>query len=410
MLKRFLTLTLCFTPLVCFAAKPSAPQFSPLEHIFLGDQIKLSYTAKSPGIEKVPLTLANGLNLTYGEIIALAGDFYGDIEKPISFGKNDTEKKQRFSLAFASLAASADAYTEATNIKNSLIEEKKLFQQFVDEGEAPVTVLKRLSVDNNITWSCLTGGMCAAEHPEISPDVFRKIYYLQPGRYLQLRDNNFDHFADNAWQTYHAGHQVALEIALKAGQDHNLNKLTEAYAVNAFASHYLADEFSAGHIRTPRIPLSTVSDTPTMGSLLSTYMHNEDDEIGLTVTNQVGDRWTAYGDHYFFEPKNDKNQALLLRALQASADEIFSAYSTGNLPETDNVKPLVPFLVADNQKPNSHVNSAPLFYWDEKTKKLMCRNDIEDPYNYEWTADWSPWQILLQLVQVDGDLYAMDKK
>lgn len=47
--------------------------------------------------------------------------------------------------------------------------------------------------------------------------------------------------------TYETGHGFAIQYA--AGTNSNLSL---AYAINAFADHYLQDSFSAGHVRTPR--------------------------------------------------------------------------------------------------------------------------------------------------------------
>ena len=75
-----------------------------------------------------------------------------------------------------------------------------------------------------------------------------------------------DHFGAYAWDAYKAGHYRALEIA-KAGSK-NEAKLGEAYLYDAFALHYLSDQFSAGHSRTPRMEFcypsfsSTAHHTP----------------------------------------------------------------------------------------------------------------------------------------------------
>ena len=65
--------------------------------------------------------------------------------------------------------------------------------------------------------------------------------------YLDLSRLNFDHFGADAHAAYNAGHYCAMEEAAKPKGD-----LDVAYAMNAFADHYLGDLFSAGHMRTPR--------------------------------------------------------------------------------------------------------------------------------------------------------------
>ena len=70
---------------------------------------------------------------------------------------------------------------------------------------------------------------------------------------MKLAVNNYDHFQHQAQQVYLTGHQLAIEKAQEAAKEEDVKKrnsmLMEAYAMDAFASHFLTDSFSAGHIR-----------------------------------------------------------------------------------------------------------------------------------------------------------------
>ena len=101
-----------------------------------------------------------------------------------------------------------------------------------------------------------------------------------------------DHFGDYAWAAYKAGHSEALRIAKegidiekhgdltdlrdyygKVLPDKNLFKdksgkavtlsrednLRLAYFYDAFALHYLSDQFASGHTRCPRMELNKPS-------------------------------------------------------------------------------------------------------------------------------------------------------
>jgi hypothetical protein len=73
-------------------------------------------------------------------------------------------------------------------------------------------------------------------------------------RYRNLALENVSHFSGGGtalttWQKLHRG---AVLDALEAGKRGDSQALAGAYAVNAFADHYLTDSFSAGHIRVPR--------------------------------------------------------------------------------------------------------------------------------------------------------------
>lgn len=70
-------------------------EFESAEHENIGNNIKLRFPKSSleefmevEGSNKA-LTLRNGVKLTYGQIIALAGDFYGIPDQPIVDPKED---------------------------------------------------------------------------------------------------------------------------------------------------------------------------------------------------------------------------------------------------------------------------------------------------------------------------------
>jgi hypothetical protein len=67
--------------------------------------------------------------------------------------------------------------------------------------------------------------------------------------------HNIDHFGAEARLTYNAGHTLALDVASQGD-------LQKAYAINAFADHYLQDSFAAGHIRVPRSALYSIEIKP----------------------------------------------------------------------------------------------------------------------------------------------------
>lgn len=189
-----------------------------------------------------------------------------------------------------------------------------------------------------------------------------------------------DHFGDYAWSCYKAGHAEALRIAKdgvdiekhgdstdlkdyydkpirdangkpknlfkdKDGKPVNLSKedsLKLAYFYDAFALHYLSDQFASGHTRSPRMEMNkplelgkagsiglfaSVADVITVRLLtmantvsglfkfsklrpcrggwdgMTGFLHDLDGTTGLRVHNKRGDQWIAYGDaQYFLEP------------------------------------------------------------------------------------------------------------
>lgn len=386
------------------AQEPEGPPilgFEGAEHIAAGDKIKLQFQADVEGKTGVKLKLKNGLELTYGEIVALAGDFYGDPVIPISSGKTDQEQKKYFLQNYKTLAIDAQAVTEVPKIMTVMQYEKQQVQKGIENGENVSDVYARISTDDNIAWNCITGGLCPDDYPDAAKEFFRKIYFLKQGRFLKLADRNFDHYGQHAWLAYSTGHQLALETAIQAHHDQDPQKLEEAYVINAFASHFFSDSFSAGHMRAPRLELYNSTRPSTIGSLLTIYMHQEDSEAGLVVSNRRGDTWKAYGDAYYFDPRNKQNVDLLQEAMQLSVDEIFSAYLTGQLPTENKVFAIVP----DFDKLTEHTsktNTAPLFYWDEKTKTVYRRARVDYPYDYHWVVNGSGLITLLALIHARG--------
>lgn len=142
--------------------------------------------------------LGNGVVLTWGEIVALAGDEYGSLEELLADAKTD-EGKARLRAA-------------------------------LERAEIP--------------------GAIAARLPPPTEDQ-RK---AQGTKYIQLAMGNVTHFPDGgealrAWGGHHA---AAVEQAVMAGLANDPAGMALAYANEAFGQHFLTDCFSGGHIRTPR--------------------------------------------------------------------------------------------------------------------------------------------------------------
>lgn len=385
MLRKLIPLLLISFAIQSYAAKPS---FESSEHITAGDSVNLSFAYTQPAKTHYALQLPNGLKLTYGELVAL-GDFYGIPEKPISFGKNDADKKARFIAAFNTLAQNPTVGAEVEKILAVMYKEKRAVEQAIEQGQDINETYKKMSNQNNCEWNCITGGGCSPSN-----------WFLFPGRYLQLAKNDFDHFGDNALIAYQAGHQVALDEAIAAHATNDLKRLELAYAMNAFANHYLSDRFSAGHIRTPRLELTQHVTPSTIGSALSGYMHGEENELGFHVHNKKGEKWLAYGDKLYLHECNKINRAKTEAILQISADEIFYAYQFGTAPSSSVVTDLIP---EPNELGNASAEDiAPLFYWDEKSKNLYRRTNMASPFDRRWTTNWWGWSTLLQLAKERG--------
>jgi len=198
-----------------------------MEHSYIGDSIKLILADGEPvAASSHRFRLPNGLNLTYGQINALAGDFYGT-DRPISDGRDDQDCSTRFLAAYDTLANGGPRQPgEATDILAVL-------QAEVDA----VNYALMHHQDPSVAYSTL-------------PDVASRLEEITSDRsdipsYVGLAQINWDHFGIDARMAYNTGHAIAIQKAIDGD-------LEEAYALNAFADHFLQDSFSSGHLRTPR--------------------------------------------------------------------------------------------------------------------------------------------------------------
>lgn len=261
---------------------------------------------------KVAFNLPNQVKVTYGQVNGLAADFYGTTQ-PISDGTSASDKAARFVAAFNTLAAPSSRQPgEANQILAALDNEVKQVDAAIKNHIDPSVVYANLP-DLTLTFQEYT-----LTRPSDQPS------------YLGLAKINWDHFGIDARTAYNTGHGVALAQAASSKSSDNL---MVAYTMNAFADHFLEDSFSAGHLRTPRRQLHS---TTGVADLCAKYMHDEDNAIGLDVVNPQGDSWHAYGDKRLLDTADTKNAELAHLAVQTSADEIYKAWTTGQVPSADN--------------------------------------------------------------------------
>lgn len=377
----FLVWSLCSS--LTFASVVYGPAFSPAEHVVIGDNVKMYFSATDPGQKNHLLKLPNGLQLSYGNILTL-GDFYGTPNQPIAHGGSEDEQRTLFLAAFDAFALSEESITEVTKILEVIHAEQKFIEDGMKEGEKEEDLYKKVGLEYDRQFNCITGGGC-------NPST----WWTYPGRYLILTNDNFDHFGDDARVAYKVGHDIAIQEAIIAHQTKDVSKLEYAYAINAYASHFLSDRFATGHIRTPRKELPAYVTPSVVGGLLVNYMHNEENRYGLHVHNRRGDQWVAYGDKSYFSEQSLEHRKKIAEAMQVSADEIFFAYQHGYALTEDGAENIIPIPDEIGNASNSDIAS--LFYWDESIQKVMRRVDLKNIHDAHWTDSWWGWSTLYEL-------------
>jgi hypothetical protein len=368
----------------------TSSEFESNEHEAIGDHVLLKFSSTDPGTRAgtLPFALASGVALTYGQILALGGDFYGVPEKPIS----DNPVPATFLAAFNTLAGQGSTIAGQVHaILWGVRKEINAVEAAVRAGQQPSTAFTfTLSNGLNVYWGGVTFG-----------------------RYISLAANNWDHFGTHAVTAYSVGHQVALAQAITAStlpEGQQRPALELAYAMNAFADHYLSDLFSSGHLRTPRKELDQEVSGPAFGGLLAKAMHDEDSANGLNVIDAGGTAWTAYGDTRLFDSVDVQNHARVNAAVQLSANEILSAFLSGVAPTSYQALAMIPNLtsVCDYVN-NPQRNSTPMFAVPADGGTLLRRGDVcnraspVSAMTSSWWG-WSTWGMLKTCSGSDVDL------
>lgn len=319
--------------------------FGSAEHVAIGRAVKLK------GIDK-PLLVKGITEIQFQHIVALAGDFYAVAGEAISLpGGSDQEKTARFQKAFNTLA----------NAENSEI--RKVLQEI--DGEC-------LAVEHSsLPHHCYSNQMLEKNRAikQIKNDI------------EELLIDNSDHFANDAREAYRIGHTLALSLAKTAGEQKNIEGLKHAYAIDAFACHFLTDLFAAGHIRNQRGALEiflidnlgfSKEKAKPLAGVLTGAQHEKDGNQGLNVMNQKGEQWRAYGDGCYFNAKSEENRQKVIEATQQSVDEVYAAFATTH--QSGNVYDLIPTPTAVNPLPLYSVqNNLLIIYQDGKEIKITSK-------------------------------------
>jgi len=411
---------------------PNGLSFSGFEHLFIGDAVTYHFPEDNTGLgqqlfiaEEYPYQAeinaikdnlkyveevmgqyliikgengAPDIKLSPGEIVALAGDYianpFDTISKPWA---SWSELKDRFLLAYHYLIPRPDNWFWFTQIgKNFRLESyrkhlRESFQALFKAIENMKQEYPNQAEQEGKLHHLLISGKNAihkiVEQAEISYEFYK---------YKELLSENIDHFEKDAIQAYTAGHLLALDKAIEAkelyeqGQDMKGRlRLNEAYTLEAFAQHFLSDSFAAGHILTLRRGLLELAkNNPEFASvdvgLMANAQHDETNWLGLVVRNQVGDAWIAYGDDGYFDVRDEDNAKQIKKTLQASIDEIWTAFNTKIIPSPDElvVTNLLPhalpsgedILLSNGQTVQQTHN--PLF--KEKYGEFLIRANVND--------------------------------
>jgi hypothetical protein len=227
-------------------------------------------------------------------------------------------------------------------------------------------------------------------HIEISDDVTTVLHHRYNRRAVANIEHfarpggaaTIDNDGESAGGSYRHCHESAVWRAYRAGETGGDNNL--AGILEAGAEHYLTDAFAAGHERTPRAFVQGYWDmlapdfkdnlvetltarlaremshsillgpfivegergelrkqiryeikggfgragVPGFGEIVSLLMHHEDNDVGLASENDVGWRWTTYGDGTL--AKRPAQLRPIIAAVELSCNDVDRAYALGH--------------------------------------------------------------------------------
>lgn len=245
------------------------------------------------------------VELSPGEIIAMAGDLYASPEGIASAASKPLDKP--------------GAKNEIDRLRDTIVKERK--GQVEDPNKA-------------------------------YEDITR-------GRYLQLAKQNDEHFAPKNRQEWRRLHEQALAEARTAKTD---EALQHALLVDAAGGHFLTDAYAAGHLfkknellaairlHLAKHPLKTqnpeaqtyagiVSASGNADQLVLKNIHDRLNREGFDVTNAAGMSWRTYGDAQLAKAPDTQRIAAL--AVFKSRQQVYAA-KNGQAPNPDDVQALMP--------------------------------------------------------------------
>jgi hypothetical protein len=286
-----------------------------------------------------------GKDLSFGEIIALAGDFYAHL---------DDAAREQFGWAWPAPPEGLIGWLMADYRANTLVG---------DDARSVAVIREHI----------LAEGSPAGFFHSIASLIDDAVGRYPTRRYLALASQNGCHFAcqpagyadtgNEALVLYRAYHRRALREAAVAGRKEDREAFRTALVADAFGCHFLTDLFASGHIRVPRRVLGERFGIARGALMMAKKMHDEDNRIGLWCTARAPGApgktvvWRAYGDGSLAIPEASDHRARVREAVRVSAAEVFAAFAAAQAdivsPNIGRAEDLVPVPMPPGEVPSS---------------------------------------------------------
>lgn len=398
--------------------------------------LKLTMMNKVDGIP-VPLDL----NLSAGDIVALAGDYYTKAGWGNDLNVTDSDSE---------------------SISNP-VQQKELraFRQAFDDLASPN--VKKSDVDR----------IYAIENK--LPSLLQEVAYAFAVKdYSNKLYNNVAHFSPWSVRAYIVGHNSALRMAQMAYLCHQIadKKISEddpsipqklkvqlqqiradrdkyqfsgkndqeilvelghryhalAVSRDLFAMHFYSDHFAGGHMSRMGMMRKTLPEQfGVWGSVLVNNMHNEDNNHSVTSTNpfqpeidaghkmadvpfsMIREDTAAYGDGTYFEHENNENSNMLINGMDNSLGDIARLMATGEMRKSCNYGGLAFLPEIDKNKRQTqplliHTDDGKTYFRsDLKNIKMLSPSEyqqtVENPgaHGYEQLTYFKSFLLVLKL-------------
>ena len=202
-------------------------------------------------------------------------------------------------------------------------------------------------------------GILGVEHTSKSITMNLLYQAATEGRYVRLALRNFDHFTFpkgpeiktpanvNIWKGYHkrALNKVdkARKLNSKGKGGEAIKRLSEAMSVNAYGDHFISDAFASGHLITRRQLIYWPSK--------ARDIHDHYNKYGLEVVNKKNEKWFAWGDKYYADPKNAANKKRVIDTVKSSIADVIKLWKgTGKTAPPFDAEDMVPIDRSDKEK------------------------------------------------------------
>lgn len=402
----------------------------------------------------VPIPLPKLGELSAGDIVAMAGDYYTsagwgrDLQIPDNNNPVQTQMQQM--LGTPIIPIEIDAFHRAFNDLAS-----------PDVTKADIERIKEVESTTYIPFSHYLNDL-----------VHEVIFASTVKDYGKKLNENIAHFAPWSTRAYLVGHQAALmnanlshtckqlengeisendvdvsvqaslkcieENPVKYGFKPDLTKpqiyreLSHRYhalavAQDLFIMHFYSDHFAGGHMsRVDRLRTAMPEKFGILGGILINNMHNEDNTNGVTVKNHFNENGkfvfpkqnnTAHGDSTYQQSSNDENVNMLINGITNSLGDLTDVIKDGAqfarneygglkfIPEVDYTKRQnQPLLVyGPDHKIYSRQDVSRIEVLSPSEYQQMLQNPAA--HGYEELTGWSAFVLTLKL-RIFGFIYS----